>query len=270
MLFPNSVDGIAALGFIAAGPWDFIGHAEVPETKIDGQIARHLDRDDMVQNTTVTFLSLTVGCAQCHDHKFDPITQEDYYSFQAVFAALDRADREYYDDPALTNRRDELLAQKRSLTKQRDETEATIKRLGGDELVELEKLIKAARDAGTRPPEYGYHSAIEAKPDVAKWVQVDLGAEVAIERIEYFPCHDDFNGIGAGFGFPTRYKIETASDAAFSNDVQLVADHTQEDMPNPGIAHARSISQDTLPGSYASRRPSSHSDRTTTSLRWRN
>ena len=51
VLFPGTVDGIEALGFLAAGPWDFIGHAELPETKIDGKIARHLDRDDMVANT---------------------------------------------------------------------------------------------------------------------------------------------------------------------------------------------------------------------------
>ena len=72
VLFPGTADGIEALGFIAAGPWDFIGHAELRETKIDGKIARHLDRDDMVANTIDTFLSLTVHCAQCHDHKFDP------------------------------------------------------------------------------------------------------------------------------------------------------------------------------------------------------
>ena len=93
VLFPGTVDGIEALGFIAAGPWDFIGHAELPETKIDGKIARHLDRDDLVANTLGTFMGLTVQCAQCHNHKFDPITQEDYYSLQAVFAAIDRTDR---------------------------------------------------------------------------------------------------------------------------------------------------------------------------------
>src|ERR1043166_8160602 len=95
VLFPGTRDGIEALGFIAAGPWDYIGHAEVPETKIDGQGARVLDRDDMVSNTLNAFTSLTVQCARCHDHKFDPVTQEDYYSLQAVFAALDRADRSY-------------------------------------------------------------------------------------------------------------------------------------------------------------------------------
>jgi hypothetical protein len=46
VLFPGTVDGTEALGFIAAGPWDYIGHAEVPESKTDGKIARHLDRHD--------------------------------------------------------------------------------------------------------------------------------------------------------------------------------------------------------------------------------
>jgi hypothetical protein len=110
VLFPGTRDGLEALGFIAAGPWDFIGHAELPESKIDGQIARHLDRDDMVGNAIGTFMSLTIQCAQCHDHKFDPIPQADYYRLQAVFAAVDRSDIRYDFDPAVTRRRKELLA----------------------------------------------------------------------------------------------------------------------------------------------------------------
>jgi mono/diheme cytochrome c family protein len=94
-LYPGTRDGYEALGFIAAGPWDFIGHAELPESKVDGKIARHLDRDDMVANTIGTFASVTVHCAQCHNHKFDPIPQADYYALQAVFAALDRAEMKY-------------------------------------------------------------------------------------------------------------------------------------------------------------------------------
>ncbi len=99
VLEPGTADGVMAMGFIAAGPWDLIGHAEVPETKLDGQVARHLDRDDMVTTTINTFLSLTIQCAQCHNHKFDPIPQEEYYRLQAVFAALDRADRPYPGRP---------------------------------------------------------------------------------------------------------------------------------------------------------------------------
>ena len=54
-LYPDTPDGILGLGFLAAGPWDFIGHAEVPESKIDGKVARNLDRDDMVTNVFNTF-----------------------------------------------------------------------------------------------------------------------------------------------------------------------------------------------------------------------
>ncbi len=95
VLFPNTTDGIVATGLLAAGPWDFIGHAEVPETKLDGQVARHLDRDDMVRTVINSFTSLTIQCARCHDHKFDDVSMHDYYSLQAVFAAIDRADRPY-------------------------------------------------------------------------------------------------------------------------------------------------------------------------------
>ena len=95
MLFPGDTNAIIALGFIAAGPWDLVGHVELPESKMDGLIARYNDRDDMVMTTMGTFQSLTVHCARCHDHKFDPISQEDYYRLQAVFAGVDRANRAY-------------------------------------------------------------------------------------------------------------------------------------------------------------------------------
>jgi hypothetical protein len=115
VLFPDEPSLIPALGFISAGPWDFIGHAEVPETKIDGKVARHLDRDDMATNTIQTFTSLTIQCAQCHNHKFDPISQEDYYSVQAVFAALDRTDRTYDTEPAPARMRAELKGKPKEL-----------------------------------------------------------------------------------------------------------------------------------------------------------
>jgi mono/diheme cytochrome c family protein len=115
VLYPGTRDGIDALGFIAAGPWDLIGHVEVSEDKIDGKIARHFDRDDMVGTALGVFTSVTVQCAQCHDHKFDPVSQEDYYGLQAVFAALDRADRAYDVDPDVATRRTELETSLRSL-----------------------------------------------------------------------------------------------------------------------------------------------------------
>ncbi|HEX7858767.1 MAG TPA: DUF1549 and DUF1553 domain-containing protein [Verrucomicrobiae bacterium] len=126
-------EAMAALGFISAGPWDLIGHAELPETKVDGKIARHLDRDDMVANTMSTFTSMTVHCAQCHDHKFDPISAEDYYSLQAAFAAVDRTEVEFYRDRGLTKKRQEIRRRERTLERERKELEAALKEAAGED-----------------------------------------------------------------------------------------------------------------------------------------
>jgi Protein of unknown function (DUF1553)/Protein of unknown function (DUF1549)/Planctomycete cytochrome C len=93
VLFPGDPEALVATGFIAAGPWDFVGHVELREGTVEKEKTRLLDRDDMVSNTIATFQSLTVHCARCHDHKFDPIPQRDYYRLQAVFAGVERGDR---------------------------------------------------------------------------------------------------------------------------------------------------------------------------------
>ena len=95
VLYPGTTDGVVALGFIAAGPWDFVGHVELREGTVDKAITRSLDRDDMLHTTMSTFASTTAACARCHDHKFDPIPQRDYYRLQAVFAGVERAERPY-------------------------------------------------------------------------------------------------------------------------------------------------------------------------------
>ena len=243
-LWPSTRDGIEALGFIAAGPWDFIGHAEVAESKTDGKIARHLDRDDMVSNTLGTFCSITIHCAQCHQHKFDPISQEDYYRLHAVFAALDRTDRKYYPDEA-------TQGQFLSLERMRSEVEGAIKRIeepliksAGEEYTTLTKRIESAKKPTDANPnqasEYGYHSAISATQDEEKWVQLDLGQATEISRVTLRPCHDDYNAIGSGFGFPIRFKVEASSDAAFRDGlVRLPSEQGtsfEDDFKNPGLA----------------------------------
>jgi hypothetical protein len=236
IVFPGSIDGIEALGFLAAGPWDFIGHAELPESKIDGKVARHLDRDDFVANTIGTFMSLTVHCAQCHNHKFDPISQEDYYRLQAVFAAIDRTDKSFDADPAVAKKRAELEGKRSESMQTIAVLESLARESAGKVLVDLERRIGDVRQTAGGPlrPEYGYHSAIEANPDKPKWVQIDFGISVKLDTIVLRACHDDFNGIGAGFGFPVRFKVELADDAAFVKGVALVADRTGKDFANPG------------------------------------
>jgi hypothetical protein len=108
-LFPDDPQAVVALGFIAAGPWDESSLRDIREDTIDRQVGRYLDRDDMVTTVMQTFTSTTVQCARCHDHKFDPIPQRDYYALQAVFGGVDRANRIYDQDPAVHRRRQALL-----------------------------------------------------------------------------------------------------------------------------------------------------------------
>ncbi len=234
VLFPGDPDGILGLGFIAAGPWDFIGHVEVPETKIDGKVARNLDRDDMVANTLNTFCSVTVQCARCHNHKFDPITQEHYYSMQAIFAAVDRADRPYDLDPDVETQRRALQTKLASEQAELQRLEKEIADAAGPRLTELDKQIAdlTSKLNVVKEPEFGYHSAISRSPDTEKWVEVDLGAEQELTKIILRPCHDDFAGIGAGFGFPVRFKVDVCSD---DGNWVTVSDQTQQDYPNPKL-----------------------------------
>lgn len=92
-LFPEQPELIPALGFLGAGPFDLSTYATAPVTY------DYLERDDLVTQTMASFTSTTANCARCHAHKFDPISQEDYYALQAVFAGVQRGDMAFDADP---------------------------------------------------------------------------------------------------------------------------------------------------------------------------
>ncbi len=79
----------AATGFLVGGTHDIVAN-QAPE---GARQQRADDLDDMITATGTAFLGLTVNCARCHDHKFDPISQKDYYGLQAVFAGVNHASR---------------------------------------------------------------------------------------------------------------------------------------------------------------------------------
>lgn len=110
-LFPEKPELIPALGFLAAGPWDESSLRDIREDSIDREIGRYLDRDDMLTTVFNTFQGLTVQCARCHDHKFDPISQLDYYKLQAVFAGVGRGNITFDPDPVAAKKRWELKAE---------------------------------------------------------------------------------------------------------------------------------------------------------------
>ena len=111
---------------------------------------------------------------------------------------------------------------------------------GGPALADLDKRIAALEKGGKPGEAVGYHSNIEKKQDLAKWVQVDLGRPVVLGSVVLHPCQDDFNGIGEGFGFPVRFKVEVSDEAEFKSGVAVIGEFNREDVPNPRL-HARSI-----------------------------
>jgi mono/diheme cytochrome c family protein len=75
-----------ATGFLRLGPWD--------DEPADPPTDRYDQLDDIVSTTSQAFLGLTIGCARCHDHKFEPLSTVDYYSMVAVFNPLIRPRKE--------------------------------------------------------------------------------------------------------------------------------------------------------------------------------
>jgi mono/diheme cytochrome c family protein len=157
-LYPDDPQATVALGFIATGPWDFVGQAELREGTMDKNLTRTLDRDDMVATTMSSFVSVTAHCARCHDHKFDPIKQEEYYNLQSVFAGVDRADRPFDSDPTAFRERTALMAQRRGLSVKLRPVEDEASEIKTPDIEALDKHITewkeiSATDPAKRPPE---------------------------------------------------------------------------------------------------------------------
>ena len=92
VLAPADPEAIVATGFLAAGPWDFVGQVETQSALLK-RAARAGDLDDMVTQVMTSTMAVTMNCARCHDHKLDPIAQKEYYGLWAVFAGVKREDR---------------------------------------------------------------------------------------------------------------------------------------------------------------------------------
>jgi len=83
-----SPETVIATGFYRVGPWDAERGASAQPSEVVAE--RYNELDDMVSTTSQVFLGVTMGCARCHDHKFDPLTSRDYYSIVAIFSPLKR------------------------------------------------------------------------------------------------------------------------------------------------------------------------------------
>jgi cytochrome c553/mono/diheme cytochrome c family protein len=115
---PQRLRHMPALGFLGLGPW-YYDNGAVEITRAD-------ERHDRVDAVTRGMLGLTVGCARCHDHKYDPIPTKDYYALAGVFL-----NTEYHEYPLAPKaivddykKREEALEQKREMLREYTTTEA--------------------------------------------------------------------------------------------------------------------------------------------------
>jgi hypothetical protein len=91
VLEPVTSDGIVAASLLVCGPWDEAGNSQANATQ--KAITREEEMEDMISVIGQTFLGLTINCARCHAHKFDPIPQEEYYRVKSVFEGVKHGER---------------------------------------------------------------------------------------------------------------------------------------------------------------------------------
>jgi mono/diheme cytochrome c family protein len=195
----------AGVTFLVGGPYDDVGNQDAVQA---AQI-RANTIDEMIRATAEAFLGLTVGCARCHDHKFDPVLQRDYYGLYATFAGVHHGSRAVATAEQRQTR-DEAL---RPLHESRDRLMK--------ELADLNAVIEKRAQEGaeglesqwTRPPirRTGVEERFAAVP--AKFVRL------VVEGVENNP--DARNGFGidefevwTSGGAPRNVALTTAGGQA--------------------------------------------------------
>ncbi|HEU0119211.1 MAG TPA: DUF1553 domain-containing protein [Bryobacteraceae bacterium] len=165
--------------FLVAGPHDTVGNqAEAPKRQ-----QRADDHDDMVNATASAFLGLTVNCAKCHDHKFDPILQADYYRLAAVFAGVYHGEREV----ATAAERAAYQAAAGPLEARINTAKETLSRLTDRAKPGLSEAEKRVR-SGLREPVSSTLTAETFRPVSGREVTLELpqGAPGGLDEIEIF------------------------------------------------------------------------------------
>jgi mono/diheme cytochrome c family protein len=184
----DSLAADAATGFLVGGAWDQVKSPDPVLTATQRADELH----DIVSTTGSALIGLTIGCARCHDHKFDPVPQTDYYRLKAVFEGVNHGERSL-ESPSEVAQRQRRLAEA-----ERERTEA-LRRLGE---------LLAAESASPLRPQVSAGENVEIFPaTTARFVRFTILA--VAEDAE--PCIDEFEVFSADGINAARKARPTAS-----------------------------------------------------------
>jgi hypothetical protein len=144
VLEPVTSDSIVGASLLVCGPWDEAGNGQANVTQ--KAITREEEMEDMISVIGQTFLGLTINCARCHAHKFDPIPQEEYYRVKSVFDGVKHGERPIAS-PAEVKAHNERVS---ALKKEIAAAQELVARIEGAGLAVPESEILANLDAAQR------------------------------------------------------------------------------------------------------------------------
>ena len=128
VLQPDNPSATVATGFLVAGPWDEVGNSQ--QSMAMKRVVRQDELEDLVSVVGQSFLGLTIHCARCHDHKFDPITQKEYYRIASALSGVRHGLRNL-SGPAQAHRTSHpasgLDSRRKQLESQLEHLEATVR-----------------------------------------------------------------------------------------------------------------------------------------------
>ncbi len=114
VLEPVTSESIVGASLLVCGPWDEAGNAQANATQ--KLITREDELEDTLSVVGQTFLGLTINCARCHSHKFDPIPHEEYYRIKSVFEGVKHGERPIASEAEAKAREDRMAALKKEIT----------------------------------------------------------------------------------------------------------------------------------------------------------
>ncbi|MBI3209374.1 MAG: DUF1553 domain-containing protein [Candidatus Solibacter usitatus] len=141
---PQEKDALIATGFLRQGL----------EHNVKSEFTRMEELDDLVSTTGNAFLAVTIGCARCHNHKFDPIPQKDYYQIQSIFFSTKPMEAPLADAADIAKNKAENKAVDDRIAPLKKEIEALKKPFRDQKIAEERaKLPDYVQEALRTPPE---------------------------------------------------------------------------------------------------------------------